>query len=224
MTRGSGAIDIVANAINNPGVAVGYKTSLIDGNHAVKWTSPTTLVDIHPKGWFASEAVDINDNGTIVGIGCRVSYPNCEIVRWTPVGVFSTSGRRIGRDVGRLFDIPVRPLSVNGVGFIAGSQPLVATRDTSVYWWGALLWGGLDRPSTVAEVSGHGRTVGWFAESPRTAYTTVVGGSPVSFPAPVGFTESWFTSVNLCGDLVGVARSASTRRAMVWQTIRCDKP
>ncbi len=56
-----------ANAINEDGTVVGYATHPTDYPHAVKWTPTGEIIDLgRPAGTYGSEALGINDQGTIV--------------------------------------------------------------------------------------------------------------------------------------------------------------
>jgi uncharacterized membrane protein len=74
----------IAMAINATGIIAGYANSSSGAvvHHAVQWTSPTMIVDVHPAGMYWSEAWDINDRGDMVGMVCPVTTLACCIAMW----------------------------------------------------------------------------------------------------------------------------------------------
>lgn len=215
----SSGLDVMATGINNHGVVVGHNTSLVVGRHALKWLSPTVQTDIHPPGYSNSEAVDINDEGVITGVA------DGNVVVWLADGTFIDSGRQIGSEIGFFFGVVIQPLAINNRGLVSGSYSSATFADTGFAWLPNASWTDRKAPPThIAALSNRGRTVGWseVVAGARHAATRLPNAGARLLKAPKGYTETWATAVNNCGDIVGVAVKNGLHRAAGWVNAACD--
>ncbi|MFB9242833.1 hypothetical protein IV454_20850 [Massilia antarctica] len=88
---GQGAIRVgpatVATRLNEFGELVGRIVRPNDENHAFLFSRKRGLVDLHPPQFILSEAGDINDSGTVVGLIRRAGDAGTRAFRWSRAGL-----------------------------------------------------------------------------------------------------------------------------------------
>ena len=208
-----------ALAINDSGVVVGNSTlaaSPLD-YHAFKWTAASGMKDINPPGYTASVALDVSNDGTIVGMA-EYTGPGYKraAVKWDPKGNITILAAGPSTDVwGRGVD---RAGTVAGMLF--GRATLWAQNGTATYIGGSLQARAASRLSDVQ------RAVGYFYPSIGGVkpWTTRTG---VETALPVATTESGdATDVNTCGWVVGWSNYAAYNyrtAGTLWKPSTCDQ-
>jgi probable HAF family extracellular repeat protein len=76
----------LGKAINAAGDVAGMATASNGRSHAVRWQGTTPLDLGVPAGYVDSDAIGINDAGTIVGVATRTAAPVQAGFVWTPAG------------------------------------------------------------------------------------------------------------------------------------------
>lgn len=72
----------VVTALNEAGQLVGRVQPTADDTHAFFFSRASGLIDLHPRSFFASEALHVNDSGIVVGTARRVDEENLAY-RWS---------------------------------------------------------------------------------------------------------------------------------------------
>lgn len=220
-----GGPDSRAYGINATDAVVGYHlpNPITGGQQAFKWTAATGLVDLHPAGWMATRALDINDAGQIVGIGIQTGGSGWVIVRWSATNVFSSTKIRTSAEWSYYLPAAIPAAGINATGVIAAARP-----SPTFHNWYTLAPHALpaflpDTPAVATDISALSRVVGYRRTAgivPILAAATTLGGYTELLP---GTRPSWAAAVNKCGSIAGtVAGRAPTSRAALWVRRVCD--
>jgi uncharacterized membrane protein len=211
--------DLGAFAINDAGTIVGYGGNAME-IHALMWTKSGT-VDLHPAGSFASRALDINEDGTVVGIVERT------LTQWLPDGRIVTGGDFDFAGRTSFYAVGKPAIAIDAMGRVAFNRRNAANRLRPFLWdTPSDVPRRLDAPpSIVTDMSDMQRMVGYSTTLPSATlaipYTTKAGTTtPLAIPA--GFAEAWPNGVNRCGQVVGSAKVGTTYRAVTWRQRGCD--
>ena len=215
----------VAMAINTTGVIVGFSnaSSGATQHHAVKWTSPTTIVDIHPAGSLWSEAWDINDAGDIVGMVCPVSRTLCYIAVWR-AGVVTITGMRPGLAASAGVPlVTLRNASIINSGEVYGTRlPYGTLPGPGTVPFGISSTGTesehVGDPRMIFGANNRQRVVGSSVlRGLERAYTRDKNGTTLLDLPSTAYSISRGIGINLCGAVAGIVITPTRfARAIVW--------
>lgn len=221
-----GGPDSRAYGINGSNAVVGYYNPhpVTGGQQAFKWTAATGLVDLHPAGWMASRALDINDAGQIVGIGIPPSGGGWVIVRWSATNVFSSTKVPTSAEWSHYFPAGIPAAGINATGVIAAAKPSGTFHNWYTRALHSLPLFLPDAPAVATDISASSRVVGYRRDvvigPPLTVAATTQSGSTELLN---GKKPSWAAAVNKCGSIAGtVAGGSSASRAVRWVRRACD--
>lgn len=221
--------DGMALAVNDHDTVVGWYTSLATGTiHGFAWAIGDPVArNLTPAGYFSSRALDIDDDGRIVGTAIAPGGGN-EYVVWEVGGGFTRTGVLATRPDPRTpfsRDFPTMGIMTGGPvvlddGRADGAPPSV--------WLGR----GTVRPLSLTsgaalDVSELGQVVG-FSNDPGVGQRAVSGGIRSAFTALPGFntsSPSFAAMANSSGcTIVGAAARtpAGPLEAVRWRTTYCE--
>jgi uncharacterized membrane protein len=216
--RGFG-YDLAAFGINDAGTIVGYGGNAVE-IHAMAWSS-TGTIDLHPIGANVSRALDINTDGSIVGVVDNV------ITQWLPGGSLVSGGAVAYTGRTARYGIPQPAVGITAQGIVAFNRSTAANRLRPFRWDTPTdLPYRLDAPpGIVTDISDLQRLVGYSIVTPTPALAipyTSKAGTATPLPIPAGFAEAWPNGVNRCGQVVGSAKVGASYRAVTWKQRGCD--
>ena len=104
LADGDAQLSAAAVAVNNAGQIVGFSPSAT-GRHAVLWKTASTIEDLGTLGGSASEAIDINGSGTVIGTSLISGDAAWHFFLWSAAAGMQDLNTRLGADVTSVVEI-----------------------------------------------------------------------------------------------------------------------
>ncbi|MEP7343894.1 MAG: thrombospondin type 3 repeat-containing protein [Gemmatimonadaceae bacterium] len=207
------------HSINDNGVIVGassYSAGGIDANHAVEWTSPTTIIDLDGRTSTTdatSWATDINASGQVVGHWYDVARPNRGFVL---TGASKTFINPLSGDT------ESSALAIDGTGSVFGwsygfpTQRYITWQSGTTSLFDPFAGAHIE----FADMNASGR-IAFNAFSFTNNAFTYTGGVATPLPVPPGFMPAvYVAALNGNGDAVGhgFPTGAQGTRVILWKS------
>ena len=212
----------LAQAINTDGTAVGWSYDAAGLLHAVRWSAAGAITDLNPAAAI-SEALDINDEGDVVG--------------WIFPDGGSASHAYLWRHDGVEIDLQTlggpgsQAFSVNNALTIVGVSDRVVPRPPTAFIWTSATGMRNLRMGSNSEalaINNLGRSVGLRVVNAGVVGLTRLGVTLEKLPdvAPDKGPFSGPTGINLCGTIVGSSSSPNPTNGnpvpAIWVKAVCD--